>query len=130
WGPIPHIRPESAVNEKLIAASLRPHFAKPLLGARDYGDYQRGILAAFYWNAIHTLYTLYAATGERDWLDWADRSARIQMERYVNRDGSGERQAGGIRSRNRRDGYNGKLQMVHGLFDYARMNGSQEAALL
>ncbi len=126
WGVMPKIDAEDRLAIAVIEKSLYPHFANPTTGLRAYGNYAGGILPNFYWNAIHTLYTLYAMTGERHWFDWAERSVRHQMSTLINHEPDGDRSPGGVKYRidyTGRPEFNGKTQTTDGLFDHWQMTG-------
>lgn len=130
WGFIPQALPDSPVYSKIINAHLAPFFSNPARGALDFGDYKLGILRNHYWNTIHTMYSLYAMTGERRWYDWAELAVHHQIDLSINYENDGERPLGGIKYRQQPDGpltFNGKNQQTDALFDHWQMTGHTEA---
>ena len=79
WGEMPQItaRRHPEVYAK-VGEVLAPYFEKCKEGTRLFGEY--GNWDNYYWNTLHTLYSLYAMTGERRWWDWAERSVRHHFD--------------------------------------------------
>ncbi len=79
WGELP---PITAADHKEVHAkieeSLTPYFANCKQNIRLFGEYTTW--DNFYWNTLHTMYCLYAMTGDRKWLDWAERSVRDHFD--------------------------------------------------
>lgn len=127
WGEMPDA---DALKEPRLAAiiekSLKPYFANPRTGARVFGNYA-GFTQNFYWNSLHTLYALYAMTGEREWFDWAERSSRHLMDVLIRHwDASGRRLGGQyhyLREPGVEERFSVRLQNPHGLFDHWQMTG-------
>lgn len=79
WGELPAITKEHhpEVYEK-VEAVLAPYFEKCKEGIRLFGEY--GNWDNYYWNTLHTMHSLYAMTGERKWVDWAERAIRHHFD--------------------------------------------------
>jgi hypothetical protein len=79
WGELPELTPSCHpdVYEK-VEERLVPYFSSCKENIRLYGEYPTW--DNFYWNTLHTMYCLYAMTGERRWWDWAERSVRHQFD--------------------------------------------------
>lgn len=83
WGNLPRIDPvEDQALYDLIQTTVETYYANVRTGIRAFGNYP-GFSSSFYWNSLHTLYTLYAMTGERKWLDRAERSVRHLMDLLI-----------------------------------------------
>ncbi len=79
WGELPVITPERhpEVYAK-VQEVLAPYAEKCKEGIRLFGEY--GNWDNYYWNTLHTLHCLYAMTGERRWVDWAERAIRHHFD--------------------------------------------------
>lgn len=79
WGELPAITPQEhkEVYAK-VEEALAPYFGKCKENIRLFGEYSNW--DSFYWNTLHTMYSLYAMTGERKWFDWAERSVRHHFD--------------------------------------------------
>ncbi len=84
WGPMAKIDPEedAELYRSLIASGVESYYADVKTGLRAFGNYP-GFSSSFYWNSLHSMYALYAMTGERKWLDRAERSVRHLMDLLV-----------------------------------------------
>ncbi|HRJ73882.1 MAG TPA: glycoside hydrolase family 127 protein, partial [Terrimicrobiaceae bacterium] len=84
WGPMAKIDPaaDAELYQSLIASGVETYFADVKTGLRAFGNYP-GFSSSFYWNSLHSMYALYAMTGERKWLDRAERSVRHLMDLLV-----------------------------------------------
>jgi hypothetical protein len=71
----PQLRPEVYAE---VEAKLGAYFAKPKENIRLFGEF--GNWDNFYWNTLHTMYCLYAMTGERKYFDYAERSIRHHFD--------------------------------------------------
>ncbi|HWL51145.1 MAG TPA: hypothetical protein VNQ90_01825 [Chthoniobacteraceae bacterium] len=134
WGPIPEIGRDEPIYEKVIEGNLAPvlgHGAQE--GIRLYGSYNSTLLTNFYWNTLHTLYTVYAMTGERRWFDWAERSVRHQINHLICHEPTEAQPAGGVKYRLDHSGeptFDIKTQTLDALFDHWQMSGEDEARQL
>ena len=79
WGTLPRIDPEnhSAEYAMMVERYLDPWYAKTYKDIRHYGGYPGN---NFYWNRLHSIYMLYAMTGERKWYNRAERANRHYMD--------------------------------------------------
>lgn len=79
WGNLPQItaetRPEVYAE---VEAKLGAYFSKPKEGLRLFGEF--GNWDNYYWNVLHTMYCLYAMTGERKYFDYAERAIRHHFD--------------------------------------------------
>lgn len=75
WGDLPQLTPtcHADVYAK-VEERLAPYFSACKENIRLFGEYPTW--DNFYWNTLHTMYCMYAMTGERKWWDWAERSVR------------------------------------------------------
>jgi len=79
WGELPEVTPtrHADVYAK-VEEHLASYFSKCKENIRLFGEYPNW--DNFYWNTLHTMYGLYAMTGERKWADWAERSVRHHFD--------------------------------------------------
>ena len=79
WGTIPRIgeNKHAAEYARIVERYLDPWYANTHQDIRHYGGYAGN---NFYWNRLHSIYLLYAMTGERKWYDRAERSNRHYMD--------------------------------------------------
>jgi hypothetical protein len=79
WGELPRIAADEhpEVYTK-VEQSLAAYFENCKQNVRLFGEYPNW--DNFYWNTLHTMYTLYALTGQRKWFDWAERSVRHHFD--------------------------------------------------
>jgi len=84
WGKMLKIdsSAEAVLYDDLIENKIEAYFANVRTGLRPFGNYQ-GFASSFYWNSLHSMYALYAMTGERKWLDRAERSVRHLMDLLI-----------------------------------------------
>lgn len=133
WGEMPFLKddrymePYSLIVEKVLA----PFYANTPLGIRHYGNTQGGL--NFYWNGLHSMYNLYAMTGERKWYDWAERTIRHFMDIcIIHWSPEGERNLAGAKNRT----IGGPLtiplvgQNSHPMFDHWNMTGDPDGLRL
>ncbi len=79
WGELPSITADEHPDVYAkIEEKLSPYFENCKQGIRLLGEYPNW--DNFYWNTLHTMYSLYAMTGERKWFDWAERSVRHHFD--------------------------------------------------
>jgi len=79
WGAVPHVgaAKHTAEYAMIVERYLAPWYANTRRDLRHYGGYSGN---NFYWNRLHSMYVLYAMTGDRKWYDWAERSNRHYMD--------------------------------------------------
>ena len=79
WGAVPRVGPSTHTAEyaMIVERYLDPWYANTHQDTRHYGGYSGH---NFYWNRLHSIYLLYAMTGERKWYDRAERSVRHYMD--------------------------------------------------
>ena len=79
WGELPSITVEEHEEVYVkVEESLASYFENCKESIRLFGEYSNW--DNFYWNTLHTMYSLYAMTGERKWFDWAERSVRHHFD--------------------------------------------------
>ena len=79
WGTLPYVGTDKHAAEyaMIIERYLDPWYTNTHQDIRHYGGYSGN---NFYWNRLHSIYMLYAMTGERKWYDRAERSNRHYMD--------------------------------------------------
>ncbi len=130
WGGMIALTPEHPMYARYIEGHLAGHYAGAEEGLRWFGNYQGGISENYYWNSIQSMYALYAMTGERRWMDWADRSAENMMDHLVNHLPQDGHEPGGVRywlDPDKPLKFDVKTQSCSGLFYFWAMHGDRRA---
>ena len=131
WGVLPAVnnRDHRVEYTHIVERYLDSYYASTRQDLRHYGGYSGS--NNFYWNRLHSIYMLYAMTGDRKWFDWAERSSRHYYDICtLNWWPDGSKVGAKIRNTDRFLGVYLLHQNPHQLFDHWNMTGDPDGLRL